>query len=378
MSQTPAEPERPLSLVERGKSWWAALQRSRPFRAYQRYTDERASLLAGGIAYVSLMTVGLALVVGFTIMNSVVAGNDELKLAVIDSVAEQLPGLLAVDGKEGLVQPESLFKTNFLSLAGLTSLAIALFSGAGWLNAVRQGIRAVWRLKPLEDNFVLKKLRDIGIMATIGLLVVASAALSLMVNAAAGPLLHLVGLADTGAGAFTLRAISVLVVLAVDTTMMIVLFRLLTGTKLPWHTLFQGALIGGIGFGLLKMFAGTLLGNVGGNNPVLASSAVLAGLAIWLNFNARITLLSAAWAAESAADAGAIETGAVSNVVDVRDFVEPDYSHPIGPMPPQPVPVGRRIRDTVSLATGVVIGAVFLSGVRAMGRLRGSNTDDEH
>lgn len=375
---TPEEPKSQMSLVERGKAWWAVIARSRPYRAYERYTEERASLLAGGIAYVSLMTVGLALVVGFTIMNSVIAGNDALKLAVIDSVAEQLPGLLAVDGKEGLVEPESLFKTNFLSVAGLTSLAIALFSGAGWLNAVRQGIRAVWRLKPLEDNFVLKKLRDIGIMATIGLLVVASAALSLMVNAAAGPLLHLVGLADTGAGAFALRAVSVLVVLAVDTTMMIVLFRLLTGTKLPWHTLFQGALIGGIGFGLLKMFAGTLLGNVGGNNPVLASSAVLAGLAIWLNFNARITLLSAAWAAESAADAGAIETGAVSNVVDVRDFVEPDYSHPIGPMPPQPVPVGRRIRDTVSLATGVVIGAVFLSGVRAMGRLRGDSNNDEH
>lgn len=363
------------AVKQRVQEFVAVAQTWRPVRAYVRYTEERANLLAGGIAYVSLTTVGLVLVVGFTVLNSVLGGNPELKDAVVKSVAAQLPGLLSVDGAEGLVKPEDLFATNFFTLTGFLSLSLALFSGTKWLNAVREGIRAVWHLGPAEDFFLLNKFRDIGIMLTIGVLVLVSAGASLLLNAAAGLVLAWLGLAGTSVGSLVVRGSGLLLVLAMDTLLLIVLFQLLTNVRLPWRVLLQGALAGAVGFGVLKLFAGQLLGNVGGNNPVLASSAVLAGLALWLNLNARILLVAAAWSAESAVDAGRTE---MLGDVRVSAQPEPAYVVPIGPQLPEPVSAGRRTVDTISLATGVVIGAVFLSGVRFIRSFSPNADDDAH
>lgn len=345
--------------------WVQEAKQTRPVRAVMRYSSERATLLAGGMAYISLLTVGSTLVVGFTAMNAVVAGNERLREQVVQEVARQLPGLLTVDGEQGLVTPEQLFATDVWSVAGVVSLLLALWSGANWLNAVREGVRAIWRLEPQHDFYVLKKVRDVGFMGVIGALVVASAALSLVVNSAAGRLLAWMGAASSAAGQVVLQVLAAALVLALDTVMLVVLFRLVTAIKMPWQILVQGAVAGAVGFGLLKIFAGQLLAGVGGN-PVLAGSAVLVGLAVWLNFNARVTLAAAAWAAESAYDAGVPELGDAPVKAVLQGPRPPDHPVPIGPAPPEAVPVGRRMRDTVSLGAGVVIGAAFLSGVRML------------
>lgn len=351
------------AMKSRVRRWVEEVQRTRPVRAAKRYSTERANLLAGGMAYISLLTVGSALIVGFTAMNAIVAGNTRLREQIVEEVARQLPGLLTVGGEQGLVTPDQLFATDVWSFAGMMSLAVALWSGANWLNAVREGIRAMWRLDPNDDFVALKKVRDIGIMGVIGALVAVSAVVGLVVNSAADRLLTWTGVESSTAGQVTLQVVATVLVLALDTLMLVVLFRLLTAIKMPWQILVQGAVVGAVGFGLLKIFAGQLLSGAAGN-PVLAGSAVLVGLAVWLNLNARVTLAAAAWAAESAYDAGVPELGDAPAKVVQQGPRPPDHPVPIGPQPPEAVPVGRRMRDTVSLGAGVVIGAAFLSGVR--------------
>src|SRR5450756_482083 len=81
-----------------------------------------------------------------------------------------------------------------------------------------------------------------------------------------------------------------------DTGLMIVLLWVVSGVLVPWRDLFQGALVGGVGFSLLKISAAALLPRVTAN-PLFASFAIVVGLLIWLNLIARLTLISAAWAA---------------------------------------------------------------------------------
>ena len=87
-----------------------------------------------------------------------------------------------------------------------------------------------------------------------------------------------------------------LVGVAVDTGLMLLLLRFLSGVSLPTHDLVQGALLGGVGFTVLKLLGARLVsGTV--NNPLFASIALVVGLLVWLNLIARLTLISAAWAA---------------------------------------------------------------------------------
>jgi membrane protein len=348
-------------LVQKGRHLLAVLRATPPVRTWQHYTDRRGNLLAGGVAYAGIFSVGASLVVGFTVLGALVGRDSQLNQSVIAAVDQQLPGLLDVGPDGGIVAPDELFATDFASWAGITALVVALYSGLRWLDGVRSGVRSIFD-RPKDDTLlVLKKIKDAGILATLGLAIVLSAVLGVVVSSSAGWLLGLVGLQESAAGQVVLRVLAVLVVLLVDWAIFLVLFRLLARIDLPWHDLLSGALVGAIGVGLLKLFGGLLLGRAGGSNPLLAGSAVLVGLLLWMNLLSRVALLAAAWTAtgHEPRPASAVAPGAVlalasseGRAIRVRQQAEPTY--------------GTRAADRTTLAAGAVLGALALTGASAV------------
>jgi membrane protein len=109
--------------------------------------------------------------------------------------------------------------------------------------------------------------------------------------------------------------------------------------------------------------AGGLLIARATSNPLLGAVAVGVGLLFWLNLMSRVTLLSAAWAANDA------------DVATVGVTAEPQ---PMGPTGAAPYAVGlppramrSRAVDRVSLAAGAVLGAVGAALALTARRLRG-------
>jgi membrane protein len=345
-------------VVSHGKDLAHELARSRPMRTWQRYGAALGSVLAGGIAYSGLFSVFSALLVGFTVLGLVVGSSSDLQEPVLRAVNDQLPGLLDL-GDGGLVQPEALFASDVLSFTGAVALVVALWSGLGWLDATRSSIRAVFGLQPDDRSLVRKKVQDVGILATLGLAILASALLSVVVNAVAGPLLDAVGLGSGWLGTAVLRLLGVLVVLAVDTGVLVILLRLLSRVPLTWRQVRTGALVGAAGLGLLKLLGGLLLGRVGGGNPLLATSAVLVGLLLWMNLVSRVVLLAAAWVAteedvkaQVAAAPGRRPSKHVPVPAGPRDLMRPSF--------------GQRSAARTTLAAGAVLGALGAYGVRGL------------
>lgn len=347
------------SAVDRGKEIAGEVTGSRPVRAYQRYGRMRGGVIAGGMAYIGLFSIVAILLLGFTVLGLTLSGNRELQDTVIEQIDIQLPGLLAVGDDPGPVDPaELLAAENALTITGAIALVAALLSGLGWLDAVREGIRAMFGM-PTDDRFVVrKKGLDVVILATLGLAIVASAVLSVVVNAATGFVLGLVGLEDSTVGTVLLRVAGIAVVLVADTLIFVILFRLLSALDLPWSQVRQGALIGAVGLGILKFFAGFLLGRVGGNNPLLAASATVVGLLVWLNLVSRLTLLSASFVAERREelvprplpeDRGLRELPVAAGP---RHVLEPSF--------------GQRATDRTTLAAGAVLGVLAVGSLRAL------------
>ena len=82
--------------------------------------------------------------------------------------------------------------------------------------------------------------------------------------------------------------------------------RVAGGLELGRRAFVEGVLLAGAGTTVLQLFSTELLARAG-NNPVLASFAIIIGLLIWFNLVSQVYLISASWSAVREADAQAGE-----------------------------------------------------------------------
>jgi membrane protein len=368
------------------------LQASLPWRAWQRYGQARGGVLAGGMAYVAFFSLFPALAVGFTVFGLIVGDNADLQRQVIDSVNDGIGTVIITPpgGTGGVVSIDKLTGANALTIAGIAGLVGFLLTGLGWLDAMREGVRAMFGQPTLEGNVVKTKARDLLVLATIGVVLLASAIGGVAVSGATGALLDWVGLDGSVPGKLVLGAVSTLLLLGVDVLVFMVIFRLLSGVQVPRHDFWDASLFAGIGLGILKLFAGVLL-NSAGNNKFLATAGVLLGLLVWLNLVSRLTLVAAAWGATVAIDRGHLSERALGlpapavplqrQVAGAATVTRPAASTrptavgtaigvPAPAAPFTPV-VSPRAADRISVVAGAVLGAAGLFAVRtAAGAVR--------
>lgn len=342
-------------------------QRSFPGRVWARYGAARGNVLAGGIAYFAFFSVFPALAIGFTVLGLVVGDDSGLQADLVryvnGTLGAQVIGLTPADG--GVVAVDDLVQPSALTVGAVAGAVVLVFTGLGWLDAARQGIRAVFGV-PGGGNPVTGKVRDLGVLATFGLAVLLAAVASVVVTAASSAVLDALGL-EGGVARLLVRVATGLALLAVDTAIFAVLFRGLSGAPVPSRPLWQGALAGGIGLAVLKLFGGLLLGRVSGNQ-FYAAFAVVVGLLVWMNLVGRLTLLAASWAATRAADDGALAA--------LLPGQEPPGGPPAPTAPAAPaaphasaaparIPTyGARAADRTTLAAGVVLGLAAAAAVR--------------
>ena len=179
-----------------------------------------------------------------------------------------------------------------------------LLTGLGWLSSCRDAIRALFSLPAATGNFLLLKLKDLGLAFGFGVALLVSSALLVLSTRALGFTLSRLGI-DEHSPITTLLGggIGLLLMFLLDTAVLATLYRILSDLQIPLRRLLAGALIGAIGLGVLKLLGGALLGGAS-HNPLLASFAVIVGLLIWFNLVCQVILLSASWIAVGMADDG--------------------------------------------------------------------------
>jgi membrane protein len=366
------------------------LQASLPWRAWQRYSKARGGVLAGGMAYIAFFSLFPALAVGFTVFGLIVGNDPELQAQVVKSVNDAIGTTIITPpgGSGGIVDIETLTASSRLTVLGVIGLIGFLLTGLGWFDAMREGIRAMFGQPPFEGNVVKTKLRDLAVLITIGIVLLASAIAGVEVSSATGSVLSWLGLEGSLVGRLSLGAVSTLLLLAVDILVFIVIFRLLSGVPVPWRDFWDAALFGGIGLGILKLFAGVLLDRAG-NNTFLAAAGVLLGLLIWLNLVSRLTLIAAAWGATVSIDRGHLAAyeppaptmpvqrapagkarpgGPAASERPAAVGTQTGVAQPAAPFTPV---VSPRAADRVSVVAGAVLGAAGLVAVRtAAGAVR--------
>ncbi|GAA1249314.1 YihY/virulence factor BrkB family protein [Oryzihumus leptocrescens] len=328
---------------------------TRGWKAWKRYSDVRGNILAGGVGYFAFLSVFPAVALAFTVFGLVLRGRPDLLGHVTSTLGTMLPGFIQDAQHPDAPIPVKAPAAGALTITGVVAFVSLVLAGLGWLGGLREGIRAVFGVTGSVGNAVTSKLRDLGVLATLGLGVFLSAVLTAVVGAAAGWAAERLGLGNAG---WLVTSAGLVVSAAIDATLMLLLFRVLADIDVDWRRLRDGAVVGGIAFTVMKYFGAFLIARAT-RNPLYGSIAIVVGLLFWLNLIARVILIAAAWAAN---DVGPLKPAA----------------EPVGPQsgPPPRDPAlpsfGTRAADRTTLAAGAVLGLTGAIAVRAVGRsLRG-------
>ncbi len=281
-------------------AWVTAL---RPVRVFLHFSEHRGFLLAAGLSFQSLFAVFAGVFVGFASAGLVLRNNSELADAFFTTLAMSVPGLLTWDGTKGVLDPDQLLQVGILGWAGVAAAVGLLFTAVGWLSSARDAVRSLFNLPGEKLNFILQKLKDFGLMIGFGVTLIVSAALSVLSTQALDTTLGWIGLSESPVSTVLGRIIGLLLMLLLDSVTLAMLYRVLSGLRIPWRRLMVGSLLGGAGLGILKVLGGLLLGGAS-RNPLLTGFAIILGLLIWFNLICTVILLSASWIAVGMADAG--------------------------------------------------------------------------
>ncbi|MCX5212489.1 YihY/virulence factor BrkB family protein [Kitasatospora sp. NBC_00240] len=265
----------------------ARVLRSRPYRVYEHFTATKGNRLAGAITFFGflalfpLLTVALAIAVAALTPGRV----EELQ----KRIADQLPGLSDSLDLNALVANAGT--------VGAISGVLLLLSGLGWVDTMRGAIRDVWLLPEETANPVLRKAWDCLVLFGLGLVSLFSLAASAAGTTLAGKIADQLGLDRGGPGGYLLSAVGLLIAIASD----MVLFAYLLApfpriTDQRRRSLVEGALIGAVGFELLKLLLASYLGSVAGRS-LYGAFGVPVALLLWINFVCRLLMYCVSWTA---------------------------------------------------------------------------------
>lgn len=265
---------------------WAApaiawFLRSRVWQLYQHLDARHWTRLAAAITFTSFVALfpvlGLAAAVGSLLL-------DDRRLDEIEHwLSDQVPGI------SEQLDLGALF--DHAGTIGTISLLLVLPTGAAWVDALRGCLRTVWDLADPEDNMVLRRVKDVGVLAGLG----AVTLVSLGVSALGQSLLHW---ASRELGGFTPLVQLGAYAVAVGVTFLLLLYVLvwLPGVRPPRRATLTACLLGAVGTELLKLLLGGYLTEVAGRN-VYGAFGVPVALLLWINMVAKLLLWCCAWTA---------------------------------------------------------------------------------
>lgn len=270
----------------RVKPWIDRTLRTHAWRAFAHLLSVHWTRLAAAMTFTSFLALFPLITLGAAI-GAALLSKDQLN-TLERKISEQIPGIADQIHISGLVANAGTI--------GLIAGLLLLVTGIGWVGSLRDCLRAVWAKDNEERNPFLGKLADAGVLVGLGLAVLVSLGASAFATAAVTWAGDHLDINRHGAGRVGLTIVGYALAVIADFLILTYLLTLLPGVEPPRRAVIQAALIGAVGFELLKVLLASYLQGVAGRNIYGAFGTPVA-LLLWFNFMAKLLLYCAAWTA---------------------------------------------------------------------------------
>ncbi len=262
-------------------------------RMQEHYSAAQGSQQAGAVTYFGFLSIFPILALAFFVVGWIARVYPNAQDTLLTAIDRVLPGL--VGGGTGQVALSDV--QDAAGAVGLIGLVGVLYAGLGWLSSLQSALMVLFEMPArLRPNFVVGKLRDLTTMAVLGLVLMLSVGLSAVLTRTSRAVLDLVGV--DGELGWIVTILAVLLGLAASALLFFLIFRLLVRPTVPDRALWSGAVLGAIGFEVLKQLSGLLLTSTRGQ-PAFQAFGIALILLVWINYFTRVVLYAAAWAKSS-------------------------------------------------------------------------------
>ena len=360
--------------AESVRQWWNRFSQ-RGWVAHLLRTADRFNVRGGGnaaaaIAYYSVLSLVPLLMLVFSALGLTLTVWRPESLGLLNGY---LNDQLAAFGELGeRLQPVIRNALSNWAAIGTTGLLIALWTGTNWIGNLKRATRVLMRTDVDRADEALPFYLDVPVnfAALVGLIVgvVATFALSGAATSLGSTVAGWLGVTGPLA-AVMLRAVSLLISLAVGTALFWWLFTWFAPHPVPGRLVRIAALIGSLALAVLQALAGALIGVFSGNVAASLFGPVIVAM-LFMNLFATLILYLAAWLATSPETADTPEPEPVPEVIEPAPEPEtkPGQHWVSAAVARRSLGVGLGTGYTVGAATGLGLGAVV---ALLMSRLRG-------
>jgi membrane protein len=260
-------------------------------RAVAGYRERNGDHYAAAITFFSVLSLVPLLMVGASVAGFVVAGNQELLARLDQVIGTNVPGAFRATVRtvvETVIEERGKF--------GVFGLLVAIYSGWSWISNLRDAATAMWKQPPPQRSFLRNVVADVATLLGLGVALLVSVGLTALGGAVGHQVLVLLDL-DRTSWAPTLLTIGA-PVLAVVVNAFVLLWILarLPRQAVPFRGVVSAALVGAVGFEILKHLGNLYLVLIS-HSPAVATLGGFVGLLLFAYLVARLFLLVTVWAA---------------------------------------------------------------------------------
>jgi membrane protein len=262
----------PMRRIDRVDQW----QRAHPWVGFPiavifKFFDDQGSYLAALITYYGFVSLFPLLLLLTSILGFVLQGHAQLQQQIVSSALSQFP----VIGDQ-LRQPTSL-RGN--SAALIIGIAAALYGALGVAQATQNAMNVAWGVpRHRRPNPIKARLRSFGLIATVGIAVLVTTAVSAVGTSASS-----FGADVSRLGGILLTAIAFLV----NVVVFAIAFRVTTARRLSTRQILPGAVVAATIWQVLQVVGSAYVGHfVKGSESTYGVFAIVLGLLAWVHFAA--------------------------------------------------------------------------------------------
>lgn len=270
-------------------------------RVQDRYKEDAGDQFAGAIGFFGFLSLFPLILLALSVTGFVLADASEARITqVAQAIQDAIPGFSAALGggedSTGVGQALQTIIDN-RETGGIVGLALLLLSGLRVVNAAQTATLVIFRVDLTELSSVKRKVQQLVALVVLGLLA--------LVGVAAGSAIGVVAQNDfLGVMDVLAPVITVAVTFLLDAGLFLAAYRLF-GTRdgPPWRTLVPGAILGGLGWTLLKLFGSTYVSSqVSSANELYGAIGGVIGLMLLLYLAGRLFVYGAELSAVRAPD----------------------------------------------------------------------------
>ncbi|MBS2552332.1 YihY/virulence factor BrkB family protein [Catenulispora sp. NL8] len=258
--------------------------------AYHRYAERSGNFVSAAVAFYGF----LALFPLTALAAAVVAAT--LSPARVQSlqrrIADEIPGIADKVDVHALV--------SHAGTVGVVGAVVLVYLGLNLVAALRPAIREIWFgfQPPAEglENLLVTKVKDAVSLLGLGVAMAVSVGSSTLATSVIGHVSGPLGLVGQPVGRLFLRGAGLAVGVGAGVVMFAYLLVGMPRLEMPRRVALQGALIGAVGFEVLKALVASYISGVA-SKSMYGAFGVPAALLLWIYLVARLLLFCAAWTA---------------------------------------------------------------------------------